>query len=83
LRFWPQKRWKQIIFVIVFILIAAFVAFGTFAGLLMSGIISREIVSEIDVKNADGSKTALCVSAWLQQLSTGRSIRFCRWSRFK
>jgi hypothetical protein len=61
LRFWPQKRWKQIIFVIVFILIAAFVAFGTFAGLLMSGIISREIVSEIDVKNADGSKTALIV----------------------
>jgi hypothetical protein len=61
LKFWPQKRWKQIIFVIVVILIAAFVAFGAFAGLLLSGAISREVVSEIAVKNADGAKTALIV----------------------
>jgi flavorubredoxin len=59
--FWPQKRWKQIIFIIIIILIAVFVAFATFAGLLLSGAISREVVSEIDVKNADGSKTALIV----------------------
>jgi hypothetical protein len=42
----------------------AFVAlavFGAFAGLLMSGIINREFVSEIDVINADGNKTALVV----------------------
>ena len=42
-------------------LIAVFVAFGAFAGLLMAGTISREVVSEIDVINADGSKTALIV----------------------
>jgi flavorubredoxin len=38
-----------------------FVAFGTFAGLLLSGALSREVVSEIDIKNADGAKTALLV----------------------
>jgi hypothetical protein len=64
LKFWPQKRWKKIVFVFVLILIVAFVAlavFGAFAGLLMSGIINREFVSEIDVINADGNKTALVV----------------------
>jgi hypothetical protein len=38
-----------------------FVAFGTFGALLLSGGISREVVSEIDVINADGGKTALVV----------------------
>jgi flavorubredoxin len=61
MKFWPQKRWKQIILVLIIVLIVAFAAFGGFAGLLMSGAISREVVSEIDVKNADGSKTALIV----------------------
>jgi hypothetical protein len=61
MKLWPQKRWKQIIFIVVLIFIVMFVAFGTFAGLLLSGAISREVVSEIDVKNADGSKTALVV----------------------
>jgi hypothetical protein len=61
LRLWPQKKWKKIIFVFVLILIVAFVAFAVFAGLLMSGIINREVVSGIDVVNADGGKTALVV----------------------
>ena len=39
----------------------AFVAFAAFAGLLMAGIINREVVSGIDVINADGSKAALIV----------------------
>jgi flavorubredoxin len=61
LRFWPQKRWKQITLVIILIFIAVFVAFVGFAGLLLSGAISREVVSEIEIKNADGNKTALIV----------------------
>ncbi len=61
LKFWPQKRWKQIIFVVVLILIVTFVAFAVFGGLLLSGVLSREVVSEIEVINADGSKTALVV----------------------
>jgi len=39
----------------------AFVAFAVFAGLLITGIISREVVSGIDVINADGNKAALVV----------------------
>ena len=61
MKLWPQKRWKQIVFIVVIILIVMFVAFATFAGLLLAGAISREVVSEIDVKNADGGKTALVV----------------------
>lgn len=51
----------QIILVVILILIAVFVVFATFAGLLLAGVISREVVSEIDVMNANGSKTALVV----------------------
>ena len=61
LKLWPQKRWKQIVFVVVLILIVAFVAFAVFGGLLLSGVLSREVVSEIDVMNADGNKTSLVV----------------------
>lgn len=46
---------------VVFILIVVFVAFGAFAGLLLAGMISREVVSEIEVINANGDKTALIV----------------------
>lgn len=53
--------WKKIILVFVLILIVALVAFAAFAGLLMTGMINREVVSGIDVINADGSKTALIV----------------------
>lgn len=61
LRFWPQKRWKQIIFLLVIALIVVFVSFAAFAGLLMAGIINREVVSEIEVVNSDGDQTALIV----------------------
>jgi flavorubredoxin len=61
LRFWPQKKRKQIIVVFVLIFIAAFVAFAVLGGLLLSGVLSREVVSEIEVINAAGSKTALVV----------------------
>ena len=61
MRFWPRKRWKQIVLVLVITLIVVFVSFAAFAGLLLAGAISREVVSEIDVKNVDGEKTALIV----------------------
>ena len=61
MKLWPQKKWKQIVLVVVLALIVVFVAFATFAGLLLSGAISREVVSEIDVLNPDGDKTALVV----------------------
>jgi len=61
LRFWPKKKWKQIIFIVILILIAAFAAFIVFGCLLLSGILSREVISEIEVMNAGGNKTALVV----------------------
>jgi flavorubredoxin len=47
--------------VLVIALIVVFVSFAGFAGLLMAGIINREVVSEIDVVNSEGDKTALIV----------------------
>jgi flavorubredoxin len=61
LKYWPQKIWKKIILAFVLILIVGLGAFGAFGGLLMAGVINREVVSGIDVINADGSKTALIV----------------------
>ena len=61
MRLWPQKRWKQIILVLVIAFTLVLVSFGAFAGLLMTGMINREVNSEIDIKNADGGKTALVV----------------------
>ena len=61
MRFWPRKLWKKIVLILVLIAILAFVSFGVFAGLLMSGTINREVFSEIEVINEGGSKTALVV----------------------
>jgi hypothetical protein len=61
LRLWPQKRWKQIILVLVIAFVVFFVSFAAFAGLIMSGAINREVVSDIDVVNSGGNKTALIV----------------------
>jgi flavorubredoxin len=61
LRFWPQKLWKKIVLILILIAILTFVAFGAFAGLLMSGSINRDVVSEIEVINTAGSSTALLV----------------------
>jgi hypothetical protein len=61
LRFWPQRTWKKIVLVVLITIIVIMAVAATFAGLLLAGIISREFVSEIDVINADGSRTALIV----------------------
>ena len=61
LKFWPQKKWMQIVLVVVLVLIVVFVAFMSFAGLLLSGALSREVISEIEVMNEDGDETALIV----------------------
>jgi flavorubredoxin len=47
--------------VLVIALIVVFVSFASFAGLLMAGLINREVVSEIEVVNSDGEQTALIV----------------------
>jgi flavorubredoxin len=61
LRLWPQKLWKKILLLLILIAVLALVAFGVFAGLLISGAINREVASGIDVINEEGGKTALVV----------------------
>ena len=61
MRLWPTKLWKQILVVFAIVIIILLVVFAAFAGLLMSGIIGGEVVSEIKVMNPDGIKTALVV----------------------
>jgi uncharacterized membrane protein YukC len=77
LKFWPQRRWLQIVLVLIIVLVIFFVSFVVFAGLLMSGAINREIVSEIDVVNADGDETTLIVyQPGLSSLPTDVSYAF-------
>jgi len=58
---WPQKRWKQIILLLAILLILALVVFGVFGVLLVTGVLNREIVSEVEVISTDGDKAALIV----------------------
>jgi hypothetical protein len=60
LRFWPQKRWKQVLFVIFLVIVVGILALvGTLGVAFVIG--SRDVVSEIDVINPSGNKTALLV----------------------
>jgi hypothetical protein len=61
MRLWPTKLWKQILVVLAIVIIILIVVFAAFAGLLMSGIIGGEVISEIKVINPDGINTALVV----------------------
>jgi hypothetical protein len=55
LKLWPQKRWKKILLISVLVIVVAL------ASLLANVIyaINTDIVTELVVKNPDGSKTAL------------------------
>ncbi len=61
MRLWPTKLWKQILVVFGIVIIILLVVFVAFAGLLMSGIIGGEVVSDVKVINPGGIKTALVV----------------------
>lgn len=57
MRFWPQKKWKQI--VLVSVLAFVLVAVGVLGFIYVK--ISSDYVSEVEVLNAGGSKTALLI----------------------
>lgn len=55
MKLWPQKRWKQILLIAVLavaIVLASLLAYVIFA-------IGNDVVTEVVVKNAEGSETAL------------------------
>ncbi len=60
MKLWPQKRWKQALFVLLVLFLAVVVVlaiFGTYVG----SAVNKDVVSGIEVVNPGGSKTALVV----------------------
>jgi len=60
MRFWPQKTWKKILFVVLLTLIVL-VAMGAVALVYIISSINKDVVSPIDVINSGGSEKALVV----------------------
>jgi len=61
MKLWPKKLWKQILVIFAIVVIILFVVAASFAGLLLAGVIGGEVVSEVEVINSEGLKTALVV----------------------
>ena len=57
MRFWPDKRWKKIVLVTFLVLLAVGVPIVAY----LEYSVYREVTSPIEVKNAQGAKTALLV----------------------
>jgi Ca2+/Na+ antiporter len=60
MKIWPQKRWKQALFVF-FIFVLAVVVVLAIVGTYVSSAVNKDVVSGIEVVNPSGSKTALVV----------------------
>lgn len=60
MRFWPQKTWKKILFVLCLILIVLAVAGAVVVGYVFLNI-NKDVVSSIDVMNSGGTARALVV----------------------
>jgi hypothetical protein len=76
LRFWPQRRWKKVLFIIF---LAIVIGIGALVGTLAVAFVvgNRDVVSAIDVVNASGNKTALLVyQAGLSSLPKDVSYAF-------
>lgn len=57
MKFWPQKKWKQILLIAI---LAFVIVVASVSGFILFKI-NSDYVSEIDVLNADGSETALII----------------------
>jgi flavorubredoxin len=56
-KFWPQKKWKQILLVFFLAVVVVFAVLGVYLGLTLN----RDVVSEVFVVNTNGDKSALIV----------------------
>lgn len=61
MKYWPEKRWKKMLFIILLVCIIVFVTVVPILALIGTGKISREVISPISVINEGGSKTALVI----------------------
>ena len=57
MKFWPEKKWKKIVLITI---LAFVIIVGSVIGFVLFKI-NSDYVSEIDVFNAEGSKTALII----------------------
>ncbi len=60
MKFWPQKKWKQVSLVF-FVFFLAAIAVTAIVGMYVSSVVNQDVVSGIEVINPSGSKTALVV----------------------
>ncbi len=60
MKIWPQKRWKQVLFVF-FTFVLAVVVFLAIVGTYVWSAVNKDVVSGIEVINPNGNKTALVV----------------------
>jgi hypothetical protein len=60
MKFWPQKKWKQVLLVL-FIFFLAVIVVLAIAGTYVSSAVNKDVVSGTEVINPSGSKTALVV----------------------
>jgi flavorubredoxin len=56
-KFWPQKKWKQILLVTFLVILVVFAVFAAYVGVALN----KDVVSGIDILNSQGSKSALVV----------------------
>jgi len=54
-KLWPQKRWKKVLLIILLTFIIVSASFLAYASFVMN----NDVISEIVIKNPQGSKTAL------------------------
>lgn len=57
MKFWPQKKWKKIVLIILLITLAVFGSIGAY----LEYSVYREVQTELDVLNPGGTKTALVI----------------------
>ena len=61
MRFWPQRRWKKILLLFFLALLVVVAVLASFVGLVVMPNINKDVISDIEVINSSGSKTALVV----------------------
>ncbi len=57
MKFWPQKKWKQILLAIFLIIVVVFAVFAAYIGVALN----KDVVSGIEIINPQGNKSALIV----------------------
>ena len=58
---WPQKKWKQVLFVLVLAILVVIASFGRFGLAYIDSAVNKDVASGIEIVNPGGNKTALVI----------------------